>query len=39
MNQGKKLVAGFSVLGETFPAIDRSPLGGDERDLTLFSTV
>ena len=38
---GKKevLVAGFSVLGETIPAVYRSPLGGGERDLTLFSTV
>jgi len=32
-------VAGFPVLGETFPAVHRSSLGRDERNLALFSTV
>jgi len=35
----KGLIAGLPVLGETVPAVYRSPLGGGERDLALFSTV
>ncbi len=33
------LVTGLPVLGETFPAVHRSPLGRGERNLALFSAV